>query len=204
MTTDDISGYREIYREALEAVIEAKAAGRRPPEPLQEGVRKAQSARGENSGDAEIHEMPESKQKEKTAAAKTAKKTAKKAAAAKKPAPAATRRLTTPWPGVLRPNDLEEPRPGEPHQCVMRVISVQSEAEFRARRASEGARGGGCGRFTHSHACAISRIGANLERTQGRKGTGERQEVRELWIYSSARRVRLLRPLRRRPPPRPR
>ncbi|MFD1275912.1 non-homologous end joining protein Ku [Streptomyces kaempferi] len=110
MTTDDISGYRDTYREALEAVIEAKAEGRRPPEPrtgdeeqggqvldlmaaLQESVRKAQSARGEDSGNAEIHEMPESKPepKKKAAATKTAKKApakkaAKKNAAAKKPA----------------------------------------------------------------------------------------------------------------------
>ncbi|WP_393101044.1 Ku protein [Streptomyces sp. LN325] len=111
MTTDDISGYRDTYREALEAVIEAKAEeGRRPPEPrtgdeeqggqvldlmaaLQESVRKAQSARGEDGGNAEIHEMPESKPKpkKKTAATKTAKKApaktvAKKTADAKKPA----------------------------------------------------------------------------------------------------------------------
>ncbi|MFG2425222.1 Ku protein [Streptomyces sp. NPDC048448] len=110
MTTDDISGYRDTYREALEAVIEAKAEGRRPPEPrtgdeeqggqvldlmaaLQESVRKAQAARGDDSGDAEIHEMPESKPKpkKKTAATKTAKKApakkaAKKTAATKKPA----------------------------------------------------------------------------------------------------------------------
>ncbi|MFJ2397306.1 hypothetical protein ACIOTI_31695 [Streptomyces sp. NPDC087843] len=75
------------YLEAFEAVIEAKAEGRRPPEPrtadeeqggqvvdlmaaLQESVRKAQAARGEDSGDAKIHEMPESKPKKKTAAAK--------------------------------------------------------------------------------------------------------------------------------------
>ncbi|MEU1535914.1 Ku protein [Streptomyces fagopyri] len=109
MTTDDISGYRDTYREGLEAVIEAKAENRRPPEPrtqdegqggkvvdlmaaLQESVRKAQSARGETGKDAEIHEMPEPKQpKKKPAATKSAKKApakkaAKKAAAGKKPA----------------------------------------------------------------------------------------------------------------------
>ncbi|MEV5787538.1 hypothetical protein AB0L42_42270 [Streptomyces sp. NPDC052287] len=93
-----------------EAVIKAKAEGRRPPEPrtgdgeqggqvldlmaaLQESVRKAQPARGEDSGNAEIHEMPESKPepKKKAAATKTAKKApakkaAEKTAAAKKPA----------------------------------------------------------------------------------------------------------------------
>ncbi|KPI01853.1 DNA repair protein [Actinobacteria bacterium OK006] len=86
MTTDDISGYRDEYRQALEAVIEAKAEGRQPPKPsteaeepggkvvdlmaaLQESVRKAQAARGEDAGEAA-----------------PAKKTAKKTAAAKKPA----------------------------------------------------------------------------------------------------------------------
>jgi DNA end-binding protein Ku len=49
---------------------------------LQESVRKAQAARGEDGGDAEVHEMPK-----KPAARKTAKKTpAKKTAAAKKSA----------------------------------------------------------------------------------------------------------------------
>ncbi|MFJ2394471.1 Ku protein [Streptomyces sp. NPDC087843] len=105
MTTDDISGFRDTYREALEAVIEAIAEGRRPPEPrtadeeqagqvldlmaaLQESVRKAQSARGEDGGNAEIHEMPESKPKPKKKTAKKAspKKAAKKTVAAKKPA----------------------------------------------------------------------------------------------------------------------
>ncbi|MFB7445379.1 Ku protein [Streptomyces mirabilis] len=36
MTTDDISGYQDEYRNALEAVIEAKAEGRQPPEPRTE------------------------------------------------------------------------------------------------------------------------------------------------------------------------
>ncbi|MER7694957.1 hypothetical protein [Streptomyces sp. NPDC097610] len=36
MTTDDISGYRDEYRQALEAVIEAKAGGRQPPKPTEE------------------------------------------------------------------------------------------------------------------------------------------------------------------------
>ena len=99
MTTDDISGYQDEYRQALEAVIEAKAEGRQSPKPsteaeetggqvvdlmaaLQESVRKAQAARGEDGGDAEVHEMPK-----KPAARKTAKKTpAKKTVAAKKSA----------------------------------------------------------------------------------------------------------------------
>ncbi|MEU1446485.1 MULTISPECIES: Ku protein [Streptomyces] len=36
MTTDDISGYQDEYRKALEAVIGAKAEGRQPPEPRTE------------------------------------------------------------------------------------------------------------------------------------------------------------------------
>ncbi|MFF3139236.1 hypothetical protein [Streptomyces mirabilis] len=78
---------RDEYRKVLEKVIEAKAEGRQPSKPstedkelggqvvdlmaaLQESVRKAQAARGEDAGDAEVHEMP----------------TAKKTAPAKKPA----------------------------------------------------------------------------------------------------------------------
>ncbi|MFF1744096.1 Ku protein [Streptomyces mirabilis] len=105
MTTDDISGYRDEYRKALEAVIEAKAEGRQTPKPsteakepggkvvdlmasLRESVRKAQAARrGEGAGDAEVHEMPTAKEKTaaKTARKAPAKKTAKKITAAKKP-----------------------------------------------------------------------------------------------------------------------
>jgi DNA end-binding protein Ku len=100
MTTDDISGYQDEYRKALEVVIEAKAEGRQPPKPteeaeetggqvvdlmaaLQESVRKAQAARGEDAADAEVHEMPK-KTTRKTAGKAPAKKTAKKTAAAKK------------------------------------------------------------------------------------------------------------------------
>ncbi|MEU9289172.1 Ku protein [Streptomyces sp. NPDC048275] len=106
MTTDDISGYRDEYRQALEAVIEAKAEGKTPPKPstegeeqggqvvdlmaaLQESVRKAQAARGEDGGDAEVHEMAKAKTRAaakktaagKTAAGKTVKKTTKKSPA---------------------------------------------------------------------------------------------------------------------------
>ncbi|MEU1450354.1 hypothetical protein [Streptomyces mirabilis] len=101
MTTDDISGYQDEYRKALEAVIEGKAEGRQPPKPrteaeepggqvvdlmaaLQESVRKAQAVRGEDAGDAEVHEMPTARKK--TAGKAPAKKTAKKTAAAKKSA----------------------------------------------------------------------------------------------------------------------
>ncbi|MET7899808.1 Ku protein [Streptomyces mirabilis] len=105
MTTDDICGYRDEYRQALEKVIEAKAEGRQPPKPsteaeepggqvvdlmaaLQESVRKAQAARGEDAGEAEVHEMPTAKKKTaaKTARKAPARKTTKKTAAAKKPA----------------------------------------------------------------------------------------------------------------------
>ncbi|MFJ8028546.1 Ku protein [Streptomyces sp. NPDC096311] len=108
MTTDDISGYRDGYRQALEAVIEAKAEGQQPPKPstedeetggqvvdlmaaLQESVLMAQAARGEDAGDAEVHEMPTAKKQTagKTAGKAPAKKIAKKSAkksAAKKPA----------------------------------------------------------------------------------------------------------------------
>ncbi|MFD7489713.1 non-homologous end joining protein Ku [Streptomyces mirabilis] len=101
MTTDDISGYQDEYRKALEAVLEAKAEGRQPTEEaeepggqvvdlmaaLQESVRKAQASRGEDAGDAEVHEMPTAKKETagKAAGKAPAKKTAKKTAAAKKP-----------------------------------------------------------------------------------------------------------------------
>jgi DNA end-binding protein Ku len=81
-----------------------RACGRPPPKPstedeetggqvvdlmaaLQESVRKAQAARGEDAGEAEVHEMPTAKKKTagKTAGKAPAKKTAKKTAA-KKPA----------------------------------------------------------------------------------------------------------------------
>ncbi|MFE2473403.1 Ku protein, partial [Streptomyces mirabilis] len=104
MTTDDISGYQDEYRNALEAVLEAKAEGRQPPKPstegaeepggqvvdlmaaLQESVRKAQASRGEGAGDAEVHEMPAAKKETagKAVGKAPAKKTAKKSAAAKK------------------------------------------------------------------------------------------------------------------------
>ena len=88
----DISQYRDQYREALEAVIEAKAAGREPPEveapaepkgrvvdlmsALQDSVRAAKESRGEEVGDADVHEMRPAKKA-------TGKKTTKKAAAKK-------------------------------------------------------------------------------------------------------------------------
>ncbi|MFF4136595.1 hypothetical protein ACFY1B_34810 [Streptomyces mirabilis] len=106
MTTDDISGYQDEYRKALEAVIEAKVEGRQPPQPteeaeepggqvvdlmaaLQESVRKAQASRGEGAGDAEVHEMP-------TAGKKTAGKAAGEAPAAKKTAKKSAARRSRP------------------------------------------------------------------------------------------------------------
>jgi DNA end-binding protein Ku len=105
MTTDDISSYRDHYREALEELIAAKAEGKAPPEPAEEGetapggvidlmdalnasVKKAKESRGETDDHATVHEM---KPRRKTAAKKTtakktaAKKTATEKAAGRKP-----------------------------------------------------------------------------------------------------------------------
>ncbi|WP_435240842.1 Ku protein [Streptomyces cucumeris] len=105
----DVSQYRDQYREAVEAVVQAKAAGVEPPETeapaeaggkvvdlmaaLKDSVREARKARGEapdeSAGEGEVHEMPSKPPKPKKkaagkkAAAKTAAKTAKKAPAKK-------------------------------------------------------------------------------------------------------------------------
>ncbi|MFD9607666.1 Ku protein [Streptomyces sp. NPDC056441] len=110
MTTDDISSYRDHYREALEELIAAKAEGKVPPEPAEEGegapggvidlmaalnasVQKAKESRGEGEH-ATIHEMKPRKEAaakkapaKKTAAKKTSStsKTAAKKAGARKP-----------------------------------------------------------------------------------------------------------------------
>ncbi|WP_406269029.1 Ku protein [Streptomyces sp. NBC_00191] len=105
MATDDISGYTDRYREALEKVIAAKAAGKQPPKPegepepagqvvdlmaaLNASVQAAKESRGESGEHATVHDMPKKRAAKKTAAAakKTtaaAKKTATKKAAAKK------------------------------------------------------------------------------------------------------------------------
>ncbi|MCX5144646.1 Ku protein [Streptomyces sp. NBC_00338] len=105
MTTDDITGYRDEYRHALEELIEAKLEGKAPPEQADDGeqkpaqvvdlmaalnasVKKAKEGRGEDDGDhATVHEM---KPRKKAASKKApAKKTAAKKPAAKK---AATRK----------------------------------------------------------------------------------------------------------------
>ncbi|MFF4227995.1 hypothetical protein [Streptomyces sp. NPDC001820] len=101
MTGDDISGYTDHYREALEEVIAAKAEGKTLPkaagaaEPagqvvdlmtaLNASVEQAKEARGESGEHATVHEMPK-KAKKAPAQTKAAKKTAAKKTAAKKTA----------------------------------------------------------------------------------------------------------------------
>ncbi|MFD0021564.1 Ku protein [Streptomyces sp. NPDC058382] len=103
MAADDISGFRDHYRDALEELIEAKSEGRRAPEQAAEkegesgkvmdlmaalnaSVKAAKENRGkeDEGGDATVHPMPS---RGRTAAGKaTAKKTAAKKATAKKSA----------------------------------------------------------------------------------------------------------------------
>lgn len=94
MAMDDVSGFRDEYRDALEQVLAAKAEGHEPapvesPEPaegrvvdlmsaLEQSVSKARESRGE---DATVHDMPK-----KRAAKKTPKKGAVKKTTAKKSA----------------------------------------------------------------------------------------------------------------------
>ncbi|MCX5317994.1 Ku protein [Streptomyces sp. NBC_00154] len=99
MTIDDISGFRDAYRDALEELIEAKTEGKEPAQPtegkaqqpsqvvdlmaaLSASVQRAKESRGETDDHATVHEM---KPRKKTAAKKTTKKKApaKKAAAKK-------------------------------------------------------------------------------------------------------------------------
>ncbi|MFD5384217.1 Ku protein [Streptomyces sp. NPDC127074] len=93
----DISQYRDQYREAMEAVISAKVEGHAPPEmetpaepkgkvvdlmaALQDSVRAAKQARGEETSEGEVREMPQKK-----TAKKATKKTTKKAPAKKRTA----------------------------------------------------------------------------------------------------------------------
>ncbi|MCP9213388.1 Ku protein [Streptomyces cucumeris] len=95
----DLSQYRDEYREAIEAVIQAKTEGREPPETeasaeprgrvvdlmavLQDSVRAAKEARGEPAGGGEVHEMPP---KKKAAGTKTARKSPEKKAVRKRTA----------------------------------------------------------------------------------------------------------------------
>ncbi|MEV7645408.1 Ku protein [Streptomyces rubiginosohelvolus] len=102
MTIEDLSGFHDEYREALEGIIAAKAEGKPLPSPAQDGkpekgevvdlmaalnasVKAAEESRGERGEDATVHEMRPSK---KTARKAPAKKTAasKKSTASKKTA----------------------------------------------------------------------------------------------------------------------
>ncbi|MER5552847.1 Ku protein [Streptomyces sp. NPDC002793] len=98
MALDDISGFRDRYREALEELLAAKSEGKAPPVPageeeeesgkvmdlmaaLNASVKAAKETRGEDAADATVHEMEPGR-------ARTRKKTASgaKRAAAEKPA----------------------------------------------------------------------------------------------------------------------
>ncbi|MFI0107875.1 Ku protein [Streptomyces parvus] len=99
MTIEDLSGFHDEYREALEDIIAAKAEGKPLPSTAEDGkaekgevvdlmaalnasVKAAEESRGEHGEDATVHEMRPSK---KTSRKTTARKTAtSKAAAAKK------------------------------------------------------------------------------------------------------------------------
>ncbi|MFF6931273.1 non-homologous end joining protein Ku [Streptomyces californicus] len=100
MTIEDLSGFHDEYREALEDIIAAKAEGKPLPAPAEDGkqekgkvvdlmaalnasVKAAKESRGEDGQDATVHEMRPSK---KTTRKAPAKKTAasKKSAASKK------------------------------------------------------------------------------------------------------------------------
>lgn len=97
---EDAEWASDRYTAALEDVICAKAAGRRPPKAeeaeapiaravdliaaLEQSVAQARKSRGDG-GDATVHEMPKKASAKKTAAKKTnTKKTAAKKATAKK------------------------------------------------------------------------------------------------------------------------
>ncbi|MFK0187881.1 Ku protein [Streptomyces rubiginosohelvolus] len=90
MTIEDLSGFRDEYREALEDIIAAKAEGKSLPAPAEDGtqekgevvdlmaalnasVKAAEESRGEDGEDATVHEMRPSK---KTARKAPSKKTA--------------------------------------------------------------------------------------------------------------------------------
>ncbi|MFI6086190.1 Ku protein [Streptomyces sp. NPDC051217] len=97
MALDDVSGFHDEYTEALEKLLEAKAEGKTPPQPvgeekrsgqvvdlmsaLEQSVQQAKNSRGETGEDATVHDMPARK---KTTAKKTAKKAPAKKTTAKK------------------------------------------------------------------------------------------------------------------------
>jgi DNA end-binding protein Ku len=101
MVTDDISQFRDHYRDALEELIEAKAEDKVLPEPAEDGkqesgkvmdlmaalnasVQAAKEGRGEHGGDATVHEIQPGKKAAKKTTAKKA--PVKKAPAKKSPA----------------------------------------------------------------------------------------------------------------------
>ncbi|MFF3787415.1 Ku protein [Streptomyces sp. NPDC001933] len=102
MALDDISGFRDEYREALEELIEAKAEGTELPEPaggeeqeagkvvdlmaaLNASVKAARESRGEHGGpDATVHAMQPRKKTTAKKAAPARKTTAVKTRTAKK------------------------------------------------------------------------------------------------------------------------
>ncbi|MFD7861455.1 Ku protein [Streptomyces sp. NPDC059783] len=103
MTTDDVTQFRDHYRDALEELIEAKAEGAERPEPaetaeaepgavvdlmaaLNASVAAAKEQRGERDEDATVHEIRPRKKAapKKTAAKKATQKKASSKTAAKK------------------------------------------------------------------------------------------------------------------------
>ncbi len=108
MALDDISGFRDRYREALEELIEARAEGQQPPAPAEDEERGAgkvvdlmaalnasvKAARKSHGEDATVHEMrPRKRTATKQTAAKKA--TAKKVTARKSTARKGTARRTS-------------------------------------------------------------------------------------------------------------
>ncbi|WP_326770834.1 Ku protein (plasmid) [Streptomyces sp. NBC_01591] len=101
MALDDISGFWDQYRDALEELIEAKTEGKELPEPaegeeresgkvvdlmaaLNASVKAARESRGEHGQDATVHTMQPRKTTTAKKAAPARKTTAKKTIAAKK------------------------------------------------------------------------------------------------------------------------
>ncbi|MFJ7201863.1 MULTISPECIES: Ku protein [unclassified Streptomyces] len=101
MAIDDIAGFRNEYRDALEELIEAKSEGTDLPEPaegedreagkvvdlmaaLNSSVKAAKESRGEHGQDATVHTMPRKKTTPTKKTAPARKTTAKKTASGKK------------------------------------------------------------------------------------------------------------------------
>ncbi|MFD9871737.1 Ku protein [Streptomyces niveus] len=97
MELDDLGQFHDEYREAVEALIEAKVEGKTPAAPkaeakpgrvvdlmsaLEESVRAAKESRGETGEDATVHDMPARK---KTTAKKAPAKKATKKSSGRKP-----------------------------------------------------------------------------------------------------------------------